>query len=83
YGGVGYGGSDSGLHFKGKPDDFTVEKNRKANYQVTVNVSESTDNFRLFLTVSFDGSASLSISSNNRESISYVGEITAPERENN
>ncbi len=78
YSGVGYG-SDTGLQFKGKPGLFTVEKNKKA-FQVEVEVRGLTDNFRLSLSVGFEGNASLFITSNNRSSISYQGEISAPEK---
>lgn len=77
YSGVGYG-KDTGLHFKGQPDVFTVEK-KKRNYHVSVTVKGEVDNFRLYLTVSPGGNASLTISSNNRESISYMGEVTETE----
>jgi len=77
YSGVGYGG-DSGLKFTGKPEEFTVTKGKK-NFQVNATVKGENDTFRLSLSVSFEGSASLSITSNNRSAISYSGEIKAPE----
>lgn len=78
FSGVGYGG-DTGLKFKNKPDEFTVVKNKK-NYQVDAKVKGETDVFRISLQVFFEGSASLSITSNNRSTISYTGEISAPEK---
>lgn len=78
YSGIGYG-SDSGLNFKGKPGDFKVVKDKK-NFQVNVTVRGENDNFHLMLAISFEGSASLSIISNNRSTISYQGEISAPEK---
>ena len=77
----GYG-TDTGLNFKGQPKIFTVEKKEKA-FWITIVVRGETDNFRLFLSVGFEGSASLSISSNNRDTISYQGEISAPEKNEN
>jgi hypothetical protein len=74
YSGVGYG-KDTGLHFKGQPDTFSVDK-KKNNYQVTVNVKGGSDIFRIFLIVSPGGNASVTITSNNREAISFIGEIT-------
>lgn len=74
YSGIGYGG-DTGLKFKGKPEKFTVQKQKK-NYQIDTNVKVESDNFRLSLSVTFEGSASLSIISNNRSTISYQGEIS-------
>ncbi len=68
YSGAGYGG-DSGMKFKGNPDEFTVVK-KKNNYQVSAVVKGERDTYKLFLSISISGSASLSISSNNR---SYIG----------
>jgi hypothetical protein len=78
YSAVGYG-SDTGLKFKGKPDEYKVTKTTKV-YQIEASVSSTTDKFRLSLSVGFEGSASLTITSNNRSTISYQGEISAPEK---
>ncbi len=74
---VAYGG-DSGLKFEGKPEVFTVEKKKK-NYEIEVKVKYKNDYFTMNLTVSFEGSSSMSITSNNRTSISYNGEVFARE----
>ena len=78
YSGIGYGG-DTGLKFKDKPEVFDVVKKKKA-YQIDVTVKTSNDLFRLSLSVGFEGSTSLSVISNNRSTISYQGEISAPEK---
>lgn len=78
YSGIGYG-NDSGLKFEGKPEDFTVTKGKK-NYNAKAVVKGERDVFNLMLTVSFEGSASLSVSSNNRGTISYNGVISEPEK---
>jgi hypothetical protein len=78
YSGVGYGG-DSGMKFDGKPEEFTVTKGKK-NYSINAVVKGNNDTYRLSLTVSFEGSGTLSITSNNRSFISYNGDITAPEK---
>ena len=78
YSGIGYG-ADTGLKFQGKPEEFKVEKTKKA-FQIDAVVKGTTDNFRLSLSVGFEGSASLTITSNNRSTISYQGEISAPEK---
>lgn len=77
YSGVGYGG-ESGLHFEGKAEEYTFTKGKK-NYQVDATVKDEKDTYRLSLTVGFEGSATLMITSNNRSAISYSGEISAPE----
>lgn len=79
YSGIGYGG-DNGLKFTGKPDDYTFVKGKK-NYQINANVKGINDIFKLSLSVSSEGSATLSIISNNRSPISYNGEISAPEKQ--
>jgi len=78
YSGIGYG-ADTGLKFQGKPEEFKVEKTKKA-FQIDAVVKGTTDNFKLSLSVGFEGSASLTITSNNRSTISYQGEISAPEK---
>jgi hypothetical protein len=78
YSSVGYG-SDTGLKFTGKPEEFTITKTKKA-FQVNAVVSSTSDKFSLSLNIGFEGSASLTVSSNNRSTISYQGEISAPEK---
>ncbi|MHC1777942.1 MAG: DUF4251 domain-containing protein [Lentimicrobium sp.] len=78
YSGVGYGG-DSGLKFEGKPEEFTIETGKK-NYIIKAEVKGENDVFRLTLNVGFEGGASLTVISNNRSSISYSGDISAPEK---
>ncbi|HWS61004.1 MAG TPA: DUF4251 domain-containing protein [Flavobacterium sp.] len=74
FSGVGYGGSDEGMKFEGKPTVFSIEKNKKA-YIIKADVRGEKDSYFMILTVYFEGSAILSINSNNRSSISYDGEI--------
>jgi hypothetical protein len=79
YSGVGYNSGD-GLHFRGKPDAYTVEK-KKNNWEISASVSTANDNYKLYLSVTPQGFASLSVSSNNLETISYAGEIHSPDEE--
>lgn len=72
---VSYGG-DAGLKFEGKPEKYTVEKKKKS-YEIEAKVRSESDFFTINLSVSFDGSSSMSISSNSRTTISYNGEISA------
>lgn len=76
YAGIGYSG-DRGLEFSGKPTEYSITRNKK-NFKVKAIVKSGHDTFQLFLTVSFEGSASLSINSLNRSPISYNGRITPP-----
>jgi hypothetical protein len=76
---VSYGGSDSGLKFEGKPEIYTIEKKKK-NYEVEAKIKGTGDSYTINLSISFEGSSTMTISSNNRSSISYNGEISAPEK---
>jgi len=78
YSGIGYGG-DKGLEFSGKPDEYSFTREKK-NYQVKAVVKTGHDTFQLFLTVGFEGSATLSINSMNRSPISYNGEIVPADK---
>ncbi|UFH34270.1 DUF4251 domain-containing protein [Flavobacterium acetivorans] len=78
YSGIGYGG-DTGLKFEGKPSEFTIEKGKKT-YEIKAMVRGKQDVFKILLSVFFDGNASLTISSNNRSTISYNGEIAKIEK---
>ena len=74
FSGVGYGGIDAGIQFEGKPTVYNVEKKKK-NYAITADVRGERDSYSIMLLVYFEGSATLSINSNNRSSISYDGDI--------
>jgi len=74
YGGIGYGGDD-GLKFAGKPESFTVEQGKK-NIKVKAVVKGERDTFTISLSVTYSGSASLTVNSTNRSTISFNGDIT-------
>jgi len=78
-GSAAYGGRDGGMKFEGKPEGYTVTATKKG-YQVNAEVKGENDTYRLSLSVSSEGSSSLSITSNNRSVITYSGEISAPEK---
>lgn len=78
YSGAGYGG-DAGLKFAGKPENYTVKKNKK-NYQINIEVKADNDTYKLSLSVAFEGSATLTVISNNRSTITYNGDISAKEQ---
>jgi hypothetical protein len=78
YSGIGYG-KDAGLKFEGKAEGFTIEKKKKV-YEIKATVKGESDTYRLMLSVFFEGNATLSIISNNRSSISYNGDISAPKK---
>jgi len=76
YSGASVYGRETGMKFKGKPDEFKVEKKSK-NFQIDVVVKDQNDTYRISISGGFEGSASLTIISNNRSPITYQGDITA------
>ncbi len=73
YGGMGVG-RDKGMRFEGETDDFITTHSEK-EYKVTAIVKAENDSFSITMEVSKSGYASLTISSRNRETISYQGEV--------
>ena len=71
----GYANTDNGIKFKEKPVKFDI-KNEKNKYKVNIEVKDPKDFYKLFLTIQFDGSATLSVSCNNLSTISYYGGIS-------
>lgn len=73
---VGYNG-DGGIKFEGKPENIKVET-KKNNTILKATVKGTTDVYDLLFSIFYNGSATLSISSNNRAPINYDGIIYAP-----
>ncbi len=74
YSGVGYG-ADTGLKFKAKPEKFSVIKKAKI-FQIDAAVKTDNDYFRLSLQAGSEGNATLTITSDNRSTISFQGDIS-------
>ena len=72
--GISYGGGDGGYSFIAKPAKFDLKKNKK-NYKINIEVKDSKDNYVIFLNIGLEGGATLSISSNNRSTMTYFGNI--------
>jgi hypothetical protein len=66
-------GRDKGMRFKGKPENFNIEKTKE--YQVNASVTGENDTYEISMSVSDSGYASLIVSTNNRETITYQGEV--------
>ncbi|QQX75467.1 MULTISPECIES: DUF4251 domain-containing protein [Aequorivita] len=67
-------GRDKGMRFKGKPEDFIITS-AKNGYNVTTTIKGETDIYVISISVGYSSFATLSISSNDRGTISYQGEI--------
>ncbi|MEN6456010.1 MAG: DUF4251 domain-containing protein [Prolixibacteraceae bacterium] len=73
---VEYGGRDGGIKFKEEAEKIDVTYNkRKKIYQINMDVDTDKDNYRVRISAGLSGYADVSISSNNRQSISYYGII--------
>lgn len=79
YYGRGYSGMalvrDKGMRFQGKPENFSLRKNK--SYEVNLTVAVENDTYSISMSVSDSGNANLTISSNNRGTISYQGEVSS------
>ena len=73
---VGYN-SDGGIKFEGKPENIRVES-KKNNTILKATVRGKRDVYDLLFSIFYNGSTTLSLSSNNRGPISYDGIIYAP-----
>ena len=72
---VDYGG-DGGIKFKGKPDEYKVITQKAGKgYEIYASVKGQKDYYKLHLSVSPDGGATLGVDSNQRSNISYRGDI--------
>ncbi|WP_239063565.1 DUF4251 domain-containing protein [Bacteroides sp. 51] len=72
---IPYGGGD-GLNFKAPLDEYEVEYNpKKEKYEVKLGARTNEDTFRFNLEIFFNGSSRIDVTMQNRESISYSGEI--------
>ena len=76
YGGSGYSNSDGGIKFDGPMETYDVEKNdKKRRHTIKFKVKGTDDTFSCTLTISSMESASLSVTSNKKQGISYSGFI--------
>ena len=73
YRGLGTG-KYKGMRFQGKPNVFTVEKGKRFQINVVVKDGET---YELSLSVSDSGYATLNITNNTRDIISYQGEVVS------
>lgn len=67
---------DGGFKFKAKPETFELVKTKKG-FELSVKVKDQNDTYIIYLNISSEGTALLSISCNNKSSISYNGNIEA------
>lgn len=72
----GYSSSDGGIKFDGMMENYDVQQNdKKRRITVKFKVKGTDDTYNCTLSISSMESASLSISSNKKQAISYTGFI--------
>ena len=65
------------IKFKGKMDEFSIERvDDKLQIEIKFEVDEKKDDFKCYLTISYDKYATLTIISNNKSQIAYKGIIS-------
>lgn len=69
-------GRDQGMRFKGAPENFTINENN--DYELKATVNGESDTYSISMSISVSGYAKLSISSSDRATITYQGEVVAP-----
>ncbi|MXV13832.1 DUF4251 domain-containing protein [Hufsiella ginkgonis] len=70
------GGDDQGIKFVSSNVDYTAKESKKNRWDITIKPKNSQSVSSMILRVFANGEASLSVNSNNRESISFQGYIT-------
>lgn len=75
--------SGGGIDFESRDFEYTVKERRKGGWDIRITPNDVEDVRQLFLTVSENGSASLRVNSDRRQSISFNGYIEAKEPRDN
>lgn len=69
------GSSGGGLKFEFSAFDYTAKPRKKGGWDITIEPTEGSDIRSIYLTVQKTGNASLRITSNSKEGMSYTGII--------
>lgn len=65
--------NDGGVKFNSKKFDYKQKKGRKRGWDIVIEPKDVRENFRLALNIGEEGSATLSLNSNEKQSITYQG----------
>jgi competence protein ComGC len=72
---VPIGSGDGGINFKTADFEYTIKDAKKGGWDITIKTKTAQDVYRLTLSISKSGYATLQVSSNNRQAISFYGYI--------
>jgi hypothetical protein len=72
---VPYGATDGGIKFTSTKFTYEVKAKKKGGWEISIKPADVKNLDRLFLNISADGYASLSVNSTNRDFITFDGYI--------
>ena len=79
--GGGYGNTDAGIAFSGRPTSYKVSKDdSEKNFRIEIQATHKIETLRFYLTLFPSGQADINVNSSHRTSIRYAGRIL-PENE--
>lgn len=73
-----YGGGEGGVKFDTVTTNYKQEYDKKGNATIRFRVKTEEDSYEFFLTVYTNGSATINVSSVNKQAITYYGELVFP-----
>ncbi|HTM99831.1 MAG TPA: DUF4251 domain-containing protein [Pedobacter sp.] len=71
---------DNGFKFTSTKFSFESTARKKGGWQININPKDTRESVRMSFTISENGYASLVVSSNNKQSISYNGYLAGPKK---
>lgn len=77
---VSMNNDDNGYRFKSKKFTYETTKRKKGGWDIQISTKDVRDNVRMTLNISENGYGTLSVISNNKQSISYNGYLTEPKK---
>ena len=72
--------SDAGIQFTSKDFEYSLTEKKKGRWDVAIKFKDAKDVQQMQLTIFSNGTASLQVTSNNRQSISFNGYIPASDK---
>ena len=71
---------EAGYKFTSTKFSLETTMRKKGGWQITINPKDTKDSVRMYFSISVNGYASLTISSNNKQSITYNGYLAEPKK---
>ena len=68
-------GSDGGIKFLSKKFDYTLHQKTKHKWEIEIETKDTSNQYKIYLTVFQSGNASLSVNDPNRQTITFLGNV--------